>query len=224
MGIEPRVSVTAAGKGFNVRSPSGPLKLGLWLPTQGLAEAIAEEWRNPGSRPERPLTKLAGRSMEITAAPDQAVASISVYGASDLLCYREPMGGALAERQDRVWQPLLDWATARHGISLVVTHGIAPVEQGADALRKIEDVVSKFGPYELAALEAVTAVCGSVIVALAHFTGEIDEAQAWEACAVEESHQMETWGQDEEAVAALAGRERALTSATQFFRLLKDDV
>ncbi len=209
--------------GFEVRSPTGPLKGGLWVPSRALAEAIAVEWRETGPLPQRPLTRLAIRALEIKANPDQAVASTAAYGASDLLCYWGPVGGVLAERQALAWQPLLDWASSRHGITLVVTHGIIPVEQDAQALRRIVEMVSGFGPYEMAALEDATSVCGSVIIALALFDEEeeIDEAKARELSALDEIYQAGTWGKDEEAVAALEGRERALASATQFCGLVK---
>jgi chaperone required for assembly of F1-ATPase len=223
MGIERKVLVAASGIGFKVRSPTGPLKNGLWVPCRALAEAIAVEWRESGTHLERPLTRLAIRALDIKTNPDQAVASIAAYGASDLLCYWDPVGGVLSERQALAWQPLLDWASYRYGITLVVTHGIIPVEQDAQALRQIVEIVSGFGPYEMAALEDASSVCGSVIIALALFDEEIDEAKAWELSALDEIYQAGIWGKDEEAEAALNGRERALASATQFCGLLKEN-
>ena len=57
-----------------------------------------------------PLTRLAStaqdRMPELRAA---AIEEVVGYAGTDLLCYRAAAPLDLVARQQRVWQPLLDW-------------------------------------------------------------------------------------------------------------------
>src|ERR1700722_10567188 len=94
-----------------------------------LAHVIAEEWQQAGrdkggemSFSDTPLTRLAGTAQE-RIAPDPAptIDAIARYGESDLLCYRADAPRELSERQRRMWQPWLDWASLTHDAPLRVT-------------------------------------------------------------------------------------------------------
>ena len=188
---------------------------------------MAAEWHQSASadakhqsQPKR-LTHLAIQAPGIRADFKVSVAAVAAYGANDLLCYRGPQGSALAERQQEIWPPLLDWLAQRHGVTLAVTHGIAAIDQDQVQLGRLSDVVAEFDAYHLAALADATSVCGSVIVALALAAGIISEAEAWEASTLDETFQAETWGQDEEAVVSLAAKRQDLAAAHRFLRLVQ---
>jgi chaperone required for assembly of F1-ATPase len=191
-----------------------------------LADAVAAEWKDlpkkSGAKPQQPITHLAIQAIGIKTNLAASVACIAAYGASDLLCYRGSEGSLLAARQEQIWQPILDWAAGRHHINLVVTHDVAPIDQDPEQLDQVANVVGEFDAYQLAALAEVTSICGSVIVALALSENEIDEAGAWEAGALDENFQIETWGEDTEALVALAAKRRALAAAVQFERMARD--
>ena len=87
-----------------------------------MAEALAAEWQQAGGEQggemdfdDVPLTRLAGTAQErIARRPGAgAIEALARYGESDLLCYRAEGPVALVERQDRAWQPWLDWARMR---------------------------------------------------------------------------------------------------------------
>jgi len=222
------ILVAESGDGFEVRGPVPPLSLqgGVWCSTRALADAVAVEWKDLpkkfAANPEQPMTHLAIQATGIKTNFAASVAGIAAYGASDLLCYRGSQGSPLAARQGQIWQPILDWAAAHHGISLVVTHDVAPIDQDPEQLDQVAKVVGKFDAYQLAALAEVTSICGSVIVALALLENEIDEAGAWEAGALDENFQIETWGEETEALVALAVKRRALAAAVQFEKMARD--
>jgi len=222
------ILVAESGYGFEVRGPVPPLSLagGVWCPTRALANAVAAEWKDlpkkSGAKPQQPITHLAIQAIGIKTNLAASVACIAAYGASDLLCYRGSEGSLLAARQEQIWQPILDWAAGRHHINLVVTHDVAPIDQDPEQLDQVANVVGEFDAYQLAALAEVTSICGSVIVALALSENEIDEAGAWEAGALDENFQIETWGEDTEALVALAAKRRALAAAVQFERMARD--
>ena len=92
-----------------------PAKSVLVVPTEALAEAIAEEWRGvpEGSElnvSQLALTRLAATGLDRVASKrGKVIEDTAKYGASDLLCYRATEPTTLVERQARLWQPLLDW-------------------------------------------------------------------------------------------------------------------
>jgi len=201
------IEVLESTDGFAVSGPVPPLSLGggVWCPTRALADAVAAEWRDP------PKTNFAA-----------AVASVAAYGASDLLCYRGSEGSLLAKRQAQLWQPILDWVLNRHGIVLGVTHDIAPIDQDPEQLSRITELVGQFDPYQLTTVSQVTSLCGSVIIALALLADEIDESGAWAAGALDEHFQIETWGEDTEAMISLAAKRWALAASVRFDLLARD--
>src|SRR3546814_20765899 len=69
-------------------------------------------------------------------APDRerAIGEMMAYGGADLLCYRAEAPEELVERQNRAWQPLLDWCAARFQAWLRVTDGVIAVPQAEDSL------------------------------------------------------------------------------------------
>ena len=178
--------------------------------------------RGSGRQQPKRLTHLAIRGQGIRDDFKASVAGVAAYGASDLLCYRGPPRGALAVRQQEIWQPLLDWMARRHGVTLAVTHDVAPMDQDRVQLGRLTGVLAQFDAYELAALADATSVCGSVIVALALAAGNISEAEAWQVSTLDETFQAETWGQDEQAVVGVADKRQGLAAAQRFLRLVQN--
>ncbi len=75
-------------------------------------------------------------------------------------------------------------------------------------------------PFELAGLSPLVTVSGSLVIALALAEGAIRLDEAWAAASLDEQWQIEQWGEDEEAVQALAGRRADFTAAARFLSLL----
>ena len=222
------IEVLESTDGFAVSGPVPPLSFGggVWCPTRALADAVAAEWRDPPKTPpnkrEQIFTHLAIQAVGIKTNFAAAVASVAAYGASDLLCYRGSEGSPLAKRQAQLWQPILDWVSNRHGIVLGVTHDIAPIDQDPEQLSRITELVGQFDPYQLTTVSQVTSLCGSVIIALALLADEIDESGAWAAGALDEHFQIETWGEDTEAMISLAAKRWALAASVRFDLLARD--
>ncbi len=120
------------------------------------------------------------------------------YAITDLLCYRADGPAELRERQRESWQPLLDWAAETFDVRLVVTDGVVPVEQPADALARLRNAVEALDDASLTALASATQASGSLIIGLALVHGHIDAEGAMEASHLDERWQNEKWGEDEE--------------------------
>jgi chaperone required for assembly of F1-ATPase len=74
--------------------------------------------------------------------------------------------------------------------------------------------------FPLAALSPLVTIGGSLVAALAVAEGAVEAEAAWDAVSVDERWQIETWGDDAEAVAALEGRRRDWMAASRFLTLL----
>ncbi len=202
-----------------------PRRAVLEVQSAPLAEAIAREWQAQEEivRPESmPLLKLANSMLDVVVPEHERVCGIVAgYGRSDLLCYRADAPASLVRRQQQAWDPLLDWLGRRYDLSLAVTEGIVPVDQSAATLAALERVVAALAPEELTAGHDFTTLCGSLVIALALLEGELDPEGAWAAAHVDEFHQIDAWGEDEEAMARLAARRADLDSAWRFLELAR---
>jgi chaperone required for assembly of F1-ATPase len=223
------VSVAAIEGGFGIRLDERPLrtpgKRPLILPTPALADAVAEEWVaqsdliRPGAMP---LMKLVSTAFDLVADKGAEVADEAAsYAGTDLLCYRADGPASLVERQARSWQPLIAWAALRFDAPLRATVGIVPIPQPETSLKALRAVVRGFEPLTLTAVADLTAVCGSLILALAVWDGEIDAEAAFAAAALDDSFQIERWGEDCEATDRRARQRRDIEAAARLLRLLK---
>ena len=67
----------------------------------------------------------------------------------------------------------------------------------------------------------MTTLSGSLAIAQALSWGRIDVEAAWLAAEVDESHQSELWGRDEEAMERRRRRQRAFRDAMGFLTLAR---
>ena len=209
--------------GKPVRTPG---KAHLLLPTQALAEAVAEEWRMQDERIDpatMPLTKLANSAIDGVPGREQAVIDdILAHAGSDLLCYRADGPEGLVEAQIAQWDPVLAWAKSTLDAPLVPTRGIVPVAQPQASLDRLKDSLVGRDAFSLAALHLMTALTCSAVLALAVALGRVTVEEAWAAAHVDEDWQIRQWGEDAEAAARRAAWERDFAAAGRLLSLLAD--
>jgi chaperone required for assembly of F1-ATPase len=70
------------------------------------------------------------------------------------------------------------------------------------------------------ALHNATALCGSVIVGLALLAGRIGPDEAFEISQLDETFQIERWGEDVELAARRAAVRKEIEATAEFTRLL----
>jgi chaperone required for assembly of F1-ATPase len=214
------------GIALDGRPVKTPGKGDLTVPTGALAAAIAEEWNAQEGevRPTTmPLTRLATTTLDRVATQRGAVVQQTAnYAGTDLLCYRARHPPALAARQQTMWQPLIDWAVLRYDAPLSVTNGVIPKIQATASLRAFAAAVAELDDFALTALHLATTACGSLVLGLALLEGRVDAQEAFAASQLDESFQIETWGEDPEQI----GRRRALAAdieaTARFISLLRE--
>jgi chaperone required for assembly of F1-ATPase len=202
-----------------------PNKRDLVVPKRALATVIAEEWNAQQLEVRAatmPLTRLATTTVDRVATQrDTIIQQTANYAATDLVCYRATHPPALAARQQAVWQPLIDWAVLRYDAPLTVTSGVIPKSQSAASLRAFAAAVAEHEDFALTALHAATAACGSLIIALALLEGQLDAQRAFNVSQLDESFQIEGWGEDPEQAARRRALATDIEAAAQFISLLR---
>lgn len=223
------VTVAPIEAGYAVQLDDKPLrtpaKAPLTLPSRALAEAVAAEWRGQGEElrlDDLPLTRLASTAIDlVTPRRPEVVAEVARYAGTDLVCYRAGHPPELAARQHEAWQPLIDWATLRYDAPLEVTAGIVPIAQAPTTLRALTAAVEAYASLELAALHMATAACGSLVVALALLEGRLDVEGAFAAAQLDETFEIEQWGEDAEQMQRRAALKDDMAVAHRFVGLLR---
>ena len=222
------VGVEQEGEGWGVRLDGRPVKTparaALRVPTSQLADDIAKEWRDVDDKIDpraMPFTGLANAAIDRVASDRQAFASgLANYAEADLACYRAEGPHELVDRQEEQWDKLLAWARRRFDVDFVTTSGLMHVAQPAATVERLSHAVSALDPFRLAGLSPLVTVGGSLVAALAVLEKAITPEEAWEAVSVDDRWQLEQWGADSEAEAALENRRRAFLAAASFLGLL----
>jgi len=220
-----RAAVAATADGYAVRLDDKPVRTPagrvLAAPTLALAEAIAAEWqaqRDVIDPAKMPLTRLANSIIDgVGDRPDAVAAEVQKYLASDLVCYRASSPPGLVEKQARLWDPILDWASEALGARFSLGEGVVHVAQPAAALAAARAAIPG-DPWRLGAVHTVMTLTGSALIALALLHARLTAEQAWQAAHVDEDWNTEQWGGDEQALARRAFRFTELEAAALVLR------
>ncbi len=202
-----------------------PAKAPLVVPSAALAEAIAAEWQAQGEQVDpraMPLNALACTAIDIVAPQRRRIVEdLLGFGGHDLLCYWTDETGELLRRQQRQWQPLLDWAAAELGAPLRKTCGIASQPQPPESLAALERALEAHDDLALTALAAAVKAASSLVLGLALARGRIDAAEAFALSQLDELYQAERWGEDAEAAARRAALRQEIEAAARFLDLVR---
>lgn len=205
-----------------LRTPARRLLL---LPSEPLARAIAGEWALAGERVEPRAMKLTGIANAAIdhVLPDAAAfrAPLARYGEADLFYYRSEGPAALVGRQQAEWDPLLDWARSRYRVEFNTASGIVHLPQPAATVDRLARELALLDPFALAAMAPLVTIGGSLVAALALAEAAIPPVAAWQAVSLDESWQLEQWGEDPEALAALGARRADFLAAARFLELAR---
>jgi chaperone required for assembly of F1-ATPase len=195
------------------------------VPSRALAEAMAQEWSEQSEVIDPQgfaLRDLADYAIDVIAAERAAsIAKLLGYGETDTLLYRAEPGEPLFARQEAVWEPIVAAFEAHEGVALTRVSGVLHRPQGEPALAAFAARLERCDAFALAAIEAMTSLAASLLVALAasETDSEAEAQKLWRAASLEEEWQAQLWGRDEEAEARRARREADFLSAHRAARL-----
>lgn len=224
-----QAAVAETEDGFAVHLDGRPVKTPagrrLAVPFRALAEAMAGEWQEQGEeiKPKSmPMTQLASTALD-RVGPERAtiLEQLIRFADTDLLCYRADFPPDLVARQTSQWQPLLDWAADILGGRLAVTSGVVAVPQPAEALAALLARLESYDDWRLCAAQAACAASGSLVLALAMVEGRLTGQQTYEVSQLDETYQIEQWGEDWEAADRRAALQRDILAAERLLALAK---
>ena len=209
--------------GRALRTPGGAR---LKLPTQALAEQVAEEWAVQGETVELAqmhATRLANTAVDSIGSAREATADqVKRYAGSDLVLYyaEEPKG--LVQRQRELWGPVLDRLEKDARLSFVRASGIIHQEQPQESLEGVRRIALALDDFGLAGLAFGAAMFGSAILAVGVQRGWLGGVQAYELSRLDEAWQEERWGVDAEAAERAERLRGEALMLERWFRGLRD--
>lgn len=170
-----------------------------------VATLIASEWENQTSILKHhalPMTSLTARAID--AMMDEATrtetrAALLKYLDTDTICFHQDDPPPLVRLQDEHWIPLLDWARSEFNVEIKTFDSVLFYAQPKETKQKFDEVMSKFDPWQMAAMERATYTTKSFIIAFALVHKRITAEQAALATQVEVSSQIERWGEVEDS-------------------------
>jgi len=202
-----------------------PARAELGVPTEAIAGAIAAEWNECGEEVDpraMPLTGLANAAIDRVAPNrDEFAAGLARYAESDLVCYRAEGPATLVARQAEAWDALLSSARRRYDVDFECVSGVMHVPQPAETVRKLGHAVAMLNAFQLAGLSPLVTIGGSLIAGLAVLEEMMPAGDAWEAVSLDDRWQLEQWGDDAEARAALDARRADFLAGARFLELLR---
>src|SRR5207248_4223926 len=100
------------------------------------------------------------------------------------------------------------------------TTGIIPTRQSPANLKAFAAAVAAQDDFRLTALHTLTAACGSLVIGLAVLEGRFDADAAFAVSQLDESFQIEAWGEDAEAAARRRALAADIAATARFVQLL----
>lgn len=220
-------SVVEVEGGFTIeldgRGVKTPAKQAMRVPTHAMASAIATEWDaqvdviNPNTMP---VTKTANAAIDkVTVQHGEVAEMLAAYGDSDLLCYRAEAPEELIERQNKQWNPMLDWAAEKLNARLHPRTGVIHAPQASAAVEALSIRTHALDSYELAAFHDLVSLSGSLVLGFAAALGARPADELWTISRLDELWQEEQWGKDDDATALALIKRDAFLHAKRMFDL-----
>lgn len=203
------VSTDKTPNGFRILLDGRPVKtaakVDLLIPNQIIADAVMTEWSGQENKivpNTMPLTQILNTKID-RISKDRAVITSYVlkYFDTDLLCYRADFPPALAQKQQDLWQPWLDWFETQYGVVMKTSTGITALRQDTRAHAAVQKDINALSDAQFTILQLVASLAGSLVLALAFVHGKASPQDIMNAAFLEEHfkdgiYNAEKYGRD----------------------------
>lgn len=183
--------------GKSVKTPLGQT---LVSPNKPLADEIVKEWSAQEEKVNPrliPMTQMLTTAIDRMRDRDALTKTVLSYLDTDLLCYRVKEPAELSKRQKEVWDRWLTWFDENFESPLEVTFGIEALKQDADTHKQIWNyIIKSLDDFYFTVLQVLTALTGSIVLALAFIEGEANADDVFNAEELEEIYHAELAGED----------------------------
>jgi chaperone required for assembly of F1-ATPase len=190
------VSTREESGGFSILLDGKPVKTvgkkTLLAPRRALADALMEEWAAQTDKIDphtMPLTQIINTKIDRIPHERAAMTKILLeYLDTDLVCYRADYPPELADMQAKIWNPHLAWFAKKFGASLQTTTKLEALKQSEVAHAAVQKFMAALDDDHFTILQLVTALSGSLVLALAFTEQVITPEQVLEAARIEERY------------------------------------
>jgi chaperone required for assembly of F1-ATPase len=190
-----------------------------------LGESIAGEWNAQSEAVDltsMPRTSLAFVAIDaVPASREEFIREIIAFAEDDLICYFAASPAALIRHQEESWAPLLAWAKTELDLAFTRQSGVIHVDQLPATLRSVAYLAGHLDDFRLAGLVHAAKLFGSAILALALMRAHVSAADAAQAALLDETFQLERWGQDAETEARRWALEAEAVALQDWFAALE---
>lgn len=201
------VGVGSAPGGFAVtldgKTPRTPGQTPVIVPQQPLAGAMAAEWAAQAEFIDpkvMPVVRLVNSAIEAGVDRIEALrAEVVKYAGNDLLLYRADTPRELVAEQERAWDAALVKLARHFDIGFQPTIGILHRPQPAATLEPLAASLETANLIEVTALNSLTGLTGSGLLAIALREKLLTPAEVWAAAHVDEDYNIRLWGEVAEA-------------------------
>lgn len=206
------------------KAVSTPLRRPLNPPSRAIAEAIASEWDAQKEHVDpatMPVMRMISTCVDkVVDGRDALIDALLSHADADVICYRADHPADLKKRQAAVWDPILEWLRATHGVTLKSTSGLMPFTQAEDARDGLKKAFSALDDHRFTAAQAAAGTLSSLALALALVHGRLSAADALAASQLDETYQIEKWGEDKLAAARRVEIAAEVDGIGKFLKLL----
>ncbi|MEP7240692.1 MAG: ATP12 family protein [Devosia sp.] len=209
--------------GLDGRVPRTPGMKPVIVPHEALAAAMAAEWAAQAEfiDPQTmPLVRIVNSAVEAgeDSVPERR-AEIVKYAGNDLLLYRAEGPEGLVRRQEELWDAALVALARQFGVSFQPTIGIVHQPQPPATLARLGAALEDETLLPLTAMNAITSITGSGLLALAVRHRLLDPEGAWRAAHVDDDFNISMWGEVEEITERRAKRRREFDAAVRLLEM-----
>jgi|TARA_R110002126_G_scaffold3263_2_gene18610 chaperone required for assembly of F1-ATPase len=190
-----------------------PAKSALTCRSEALAKAVCLEWNAQQEKilpHTMPVTQYCYTALDyIPKNRDEIIKTILNFLDTDLTCYRAETPTKLVQQQAAAWDPFLVWFKNQFSYSLQTTTGLSALKQDGAAHKAVHVHVHSLSDEQLAIAQALTAACGSLIMALCFVKGDAKKDAVFTASFVEELYQGAIYDEDRYGIDPTQDKQRA---------------
>ena len=161
------------------------------------------------------VEKLKQAVGEIQERREDVIDRLLQFAPTDSLLFWGNNAG-LAEKQERLWTPILSWANKEFHTRYATTDGLDVPEQEDGSFSQLRSFMENLSDKELAAFYLASVNMKSELLAAALVKGHISAEQAFDAANLEELWQTEHWGKESVSEERRQSLKRELHDIEQF--------
>ena len=209
--IAPVVGLAGAEQAFQILLDGKPMKTpakeNLVLPSEAMAQLIADEWQAVEKDSEIDPAKMYHTQVAVTAQDYVSKNRTDIeqvimrYLDTELMCYHTPEPPEMAKHQAEHWTPYLNWFEKEMSISLPVKQGLDVHRPSDEDYKKIVDFMEMLDMYHFALFQMLVSMTGSIVLACAFVKSTLSAEEIFKLAKLEELfyidfHDLEQHGPD----------------------------